>query len=1704
MSRFQSLLVVLVAVMTGKHATAQQSIPFVLRDLYVVPSDRTPSSSPGPMLATPNALYISAADLVNGRELWVSDGTDSGTRLVRDINPGLADSAPDSFCAFQGNLYFVATDGVHGRELWRTDGTANGTRIVADIEPGPNGSNPNHLVLVGNRLFFNAQASQSTSVFYVYDGSALSALTTEGACCLPGGACVQRVYEECVSGFSPGTWVGFGVACAVAPCLQPVALTCCLPNKVCVFTDSADCAARSGTMHPPNATCAVNCPDPATFTCCVPDGTCSVLSSAQCALASGTVVLLSSGCSPNPCSANVVACCAPSGVCSITSAGQCDTAGGTRMLQTSGCVPGPCSETPASCCRSGGQCTVMTSSQCLAAGGSRFFLASGCSPNPCSATAVACCLPGGQCQLRSSSQCIAAGATQLFLSTSCSPSPCGATPFPCCLPGGQCFLTALVLDCSSNGGSQGSGATCPSTCQSPIVPCCLLSGACTMLAANNCTANAGILRPLGTSCTPTPCTPLSNSASPLTPQQRPVYNINGQAFLLIHIEDQTSPAHYYQIWRTDGTQSGTALVATTPVSMSPRMQYGFPPFVTFGGKVIFLFDDGVNGLEPWTTDGTQANTRMLVDVNPGPGGAWASDPQFAESGGLLFFVANGPSPYAQLWRTDGTAAGTIQLSAFDGPSGVVRTLSPYAGGVAFTAIGPPFGRRSIWVSDGSPSGTRLAGPSLVQDGFTGDIQDPAEFNGILYFGARRANHQYELWRTDGTAAGTYQFYPHRPEDQSGGVPNATAWDNFDPHSLTVFNGRLFFGASNQPTVSSDDRELWATDGTFAGTQIVKNIATGSLTFSWVVPGFGQTVFFAAPSPQYGTEVFRSDGTVGGSQLVADLNPGIASSSPSGPCFSNGKLLFSANVPGAQQILVVSDGTPNGTSPLGTSTPGDGAGSSAQSLASLNGILYYLEATPATGLELWRSDGTLQGTGLAAELAAGPASGFQDNSSKIRVWNGSLYLFSPSGLYRYDGFPGTPVLLVPAMFNTAPSPGIPIPSALTFIGSDNRLWSTTGTPASTHRIVVADTPPYGVEQLCTAGGRIFFSAQDPTRGRELWISDGTDAGTSLILDAAPGTASSNPYNLVAVGSSVVYNSAAGWRISDGTPAGTRALAIAGFTDTIDGIYAFGVSALIRAHTPTAVRLWLYDGVNPPVNLTPAASTAFISDPVVAGQYAYFSRTSGSTYIGMFRTDGTVNGTVRVSPSDTAFAAANPLNVTAIGNDVYFALKANSIAKVYHTTFPDADWQLASGELVGFSDAAPTSFTAGAAGVFFLSFTPSSSRQVYVTDGTPLGARVVSPINSSIPYQHVSDIVSAGNLFYCRSGVDSIVRTDGTPGGTWPLQAYCPPGMLAKSAELNGLLYFAGHLLSGPIALWRSDESSIFGASQVSPLAPFNASMGRVGSRIFFDAETTSGSTTFGTEPCVTDGTASGTTRAADLCPGSGSSYPGPFTGLNGMAIFPAACNLGIELYRSDGTSLGTALLKDINPGSGDSSPRGMVVAGALAFFAADDGTHGRELWRTDGTTAGTFMVRDIYPGSVGSNPQWMTAAGDRIFFTAYTPDNGVELWTSDGTPTGTILLFEIITGPSSANISQVTRAGGRLYFLATVPPNGTALWSFDHVGGRGLYCPADYDRTGSLAAVDIFAFLSDWFALSPRSDFNGDGGTSVQDVFDFLNAWFAGC
>lgn len=118
-------------------------------------------------------IYFSADDGSTGRELWVTDGTETGTLLLKSINAGSAGSNPYRFFEYDEKLLFVADDGTHGQELWVTDGTSNGTELVKDIRPGSTNSSILGFTSFDNKVYFRASNGSNVNgvELWVTDGT---------------------------------------------------------------------------------------------------------------------------------------------------------------------------------------------------------------------------------------------------------------------------------------------------------------------------------------------------------------------------------------------------------------------------------------------------------------------------------------------------------------------------------------------------------------------------------------------------------------------------------------------------------------------------------------------------------------------------------------------------------------------------------------------------------------------------------------------------------------------------------------------------------------------------------------------------------------------------------------------------------------------------------------------------------------------------------------------------------------------------------------------------------------------------------------------------------------------------------------------------------------------------------------------------------------------------------------------------------------------------------------------------------------------------------------------------------------------------------------------------------------------------------------------------------------------------------------------
>jgi ELWxxDGT repeat protein len=276
--------------------------------------------------------------------------------------------------------------------------------------------------------------------------------------------------------------------------------------------------------------------------------------------------------------------------------------------------------------------------------------------------------------------------------------------------------------------------------------------------------------------------------------------------------------------------------------------------VAVGELAYFLARDH-HGRSLWVTDTTPVGTRRLVGASEGttPGNS------IAGVGGEAFFPAS-TGDGTELWKTNGTRAGTLRVATFPSSAAAPTKLTALGGRMYFVAADGAHGAE-LWRSDGTNAGTKLVRD--IDPGPDGSaIKGLIRFRGRLYFQANDGTHGAELWRCNGTRRGTKAF-----DDINLGLPDRRHPREVygDPLAklFTPFHGLLYFAGND----GVHGEELWRSNGTEAGTTIVEDISPGHKSSYpvWLSASNGALYFDAFSNRVNGA--YRSDGTGDGTELL---------------------------------------------------------------------------------------------------------------------------------------------------------------------------------------------------------------------------------------------------------------------------------------------------------------------------------------------------------------------------------------------------------------------------------------------------------------------------------------------------------------------------------------------------------------------------------------------------------------------------------------------------------------------------------------------------------------------------------------------------------------------------------------------------------------------------------------------------------------------
>ncbi len=775
------------------------------------------------------------------------------------------------------------------------------------------------------------------------------------------------------------------------------------------------------------------------------------------------------------------------------------------------------------------------------------------------------------------------------------------------------------------------------------------------------------------------------------------------------------------------------------VATTPSQIFGAEHLTDVNGTLFFTIDDGISGEELWRSDGTSAGTVRVKDIVPGPDSSYPD--QLTNVNGTLFFTASAPDKGFELWKSDGSDAGTTLVKDIRlGPDASFPN--------ALTAVG-----------------------------------------NTVFFSAVDDASGFELWKSDGTAAGTVQVKDINPGPASGFLPFFARLANVD--------GTLYFSAND----GSHGSELWRSDGTTAGTMMVKDINPGTDDGAYGVPtSFNGVLYFEADDGTSGFEPWQTDGTEVGTTRLLDLNPGAGDSSPGEFTVLNGALLFSARDATTGYELWRTDGTPAGTVRLRDIRPG--AGDSFPSELTVVGSLVFFEANDgSSGGEIWKTDGTAAGTVQAKDIRPGPASSVGQVSLPFVSFNGQLVFQANDGV------------------------------------SGEELWRSDGTAAGTVPILDINPGPADASPtlLTVVGDTLFFSATDPTSGRELWRSDGTAGGTALVRDIDPATQGS---------------------LDD----------VDLFSDFEDRPFLAAVSdqtLLFDANDgASGTELWATDGTAPATRLVkdinPGADTSFPVELTRSGDEVFFNADDGSSGREIWKSDATTAGTIRVKDINAGPASSNPRHLTASNGRVFFSADDGATGEEpWVTDGTEAGTQRLLDVESGPDGSLPSALTDVNGIVFFSATNSGTGAELWRSDGTPAGTMLVRDINPGPALGFAID-----------------------PELTRPV-----------AANVNGTFFFAADDGQSGIELWKSN------------------------------------------------GTFASTVRVKDINPGPAESFPIDLTNVDGTLFFVADDGVNHSaLWRSDGTPAGTVLVKTFD----GFPPFDLTALGGTLFFRGDDAAHGPEL------------------------------------------------------------------------------------------------------------------------------------------------------------------
>jgi ELWxxDGT repeat protein len=751
-------------------------------------------------------------------------------------------------------------------------------------------------------------------------------------------------------------------------------------------------------------------------------------------------------------------------------------------------------------------------------------------------------------------------------------------------------------------------------------------------------------------------------------------------------------------------------------------------------------------------------------------------------------------------------------------------------------------------------------------------------------------------------------------------------------------------------------------------------------------------------------------------LVKDINdnPGsIREPSDYGNifCECGDYLFFIADTEKGREVWRT-DGTSEGTILIKDINPGFGDMVESLLLCNANNQVFFSGNDGLHGSEIWITDGNANGTRLVKDVTPG----IKGANTLLGVVGNTLYFFSDSNqddqweIWKSDGaedntllVSNVPMVGYPNVFQTVASDT----HVFMYISSgDNTfraLWAIEAASGNSQKILDANW----IHSIQRIGTKVLFVSGDESgASNKLWLSDGTEMGTVMVKDF-------------------------GWQVPH-------------------GFHKFQDRLLFN----NSGEIWISDGTE---DGTTFLTSGYMDAAVAVGNNFFgFGFDFQQDSYRFFKTDGTSidNKYVDVNNGDIRMYS----DIAVLGNDLIMQYYDSNVGKeVGRIDMALGNFELLKDIKPGEGNSEPKSWISWKDKIYFLADDGSNGSEIWTCDGTTGGTVLLK--NAFAGTGNAFSLGSSGRNLATSQGIlqllaspsgpnvyldKKLFTSDGTEQGTVVKFDFASFGWRIFVGNIgDDLIYFHSNKFYKTNGL-TTDVTLIKDNTAFTSGYRFMPNSYRLDDKLFFQYEIF-GSGQAGFEFWVTDGTEEGTHVLKDINPGvaSGSSGKGIILGSN--FIFDAKdVDNGSELWISDGTTEGTLLLKDINEGPSDSSPNAFALLQGNVVFTCDENSTGSELWITDGTMSGTILLKDIIPGTEGSNPTNLTSIGNVVLFTLYNEQTGWSLWRTDGTELGTQWVKEINSSGSKSynfptNFKSINR---KVFFSADNGESGMELWVSD--------------------------------------------------------------